>query len=51
MNLIIYFFEIRRDESKTQIVYFFEQKSSNESVILRESRIQISERDSKKARD
>ena len=45
IDLTTYFFETRQKESKIHIICFFEQKSSNVGVILRESRIQMSQKD------
>lgn len=50
IDLTAYFFETRRGEGKAQVACFFEQKSSNVGAILRESRIQVSEGDPKRAR-
>ena len=44
INLTTYFFETKQKKNKTHIICFFEQKSSNVDVILRESRIQISQK-------
>lgn len=45
IDLTTNFFETRQGEGKAHIACFFEQKSSNVGAILRDSRIQVSQRD------